>query len=93
MCSSDLLHRQCNTARQAKKAAYAKLLEEAGHIKCDVCTYTAYEDPGPKASKDYDVAFSSNLREFADLIGGEGSGNNDSKDSGTATERKALFKL
>ncbi|KAF8416955.1 hypothetical protein EV426DRAFT_721513 [Tirmania nivea] len=86
------LTRQYKTVRQAKEAAYAKLLEEAGHIRCDVCTYTAFEDSGSKGSKDHDVVFSSNLREFSTFMGGEGSGSDD-EDSEVTTQRTALFKL
>jgi len=90
------LSRRYKAARQAKDAAYAKLREEAGHIKCDVCIYTAFENSGPRGSKDHEVAFSSDLREFSNILEGEGSGksgSNDSEDPGVTTQRKALFKL
>ncbi|KAF8430794.1 hypothetical protein BGX38DRAFT_374557 [Terfezia claveryi] len=90
------LVRKYKTARQEKEAACAKLYEEAGHIKCDVCTYTAFEDSGPKGTQDHEVVFSSNLREFSSFIGGEGIENSESdnsEDSGVTTQRKALFKL
>ncbi|KAF8461340.1 hypothetical protein BDZ91DRAFT_737167 [Kalaharituber pfeilii] len=79
------LVRDYREARTAKLSAFDKLLAEAGHIKCDVCVYTAYEDTGAPEDnheRDYDVSFSSTLRTFTDLVNGMG-----------ASKRKTSFRL
>lgn len=93
------LVQQCRAARQAKKQAYARALEEAGHIKCDVCTYTAFEASGVEEHEQEDdhlVHFSANLREFSDSFGGAAKSEKAGKDSEEATappRRRNLFRL
>ncbi|KAI5783925.1 hypothetical protein DFH27DRAFT_274756 [Peziza echinospora] len=77
-------------AKAAKRTVLTKLLDEAGHIKCDVCVFTAY-DKMDREGNDYSLDFSSNIREFTTLIGGleKASASGD----GQGVVRKSMLRL
>ena len=60
--------RKASEAYRKKNQGYQKLMEEAGHIQCNVFMFTAFAVDGPE-QQDFKVDRPTTVKQFADIVG------------------------